>query len=582
MNHDLIVNLLMLMLGATLLVALCHRLGLSSIVGYLTAGLLFGPHLFGVLHESETIHWLAEVGVVLLMFTIGLEFSLPRLLAARRLVLGLGGAQVTLLTLLVALALHLALGVDWALAVVIGGGFAMSSTAIDLKQLGEQGELQATHGRITTGVLLFQDIAAIPFLVLLPLLGTGTEELSSVLWPTIVKAVGVFLVLALSGRYLLPRVLNWVANTHSLELFMLTVLAMALSAASLSMLAGLSATLGAFMAGMMLGETHFRHQIEADIRPFRDLMLGIFFMSIGMQLDPSVLARAPLAIAAVVLALTLGKALLQWLLIRALGYAPGNALRAAIALAQGGEFGLLLISQALGLGLGDDALLQPILAGLIISMLMAPLLLRYNGKLSQVLLGRDDELARDEPDNAGQDTEELRDPVLIFGYGRLGQGIAHVLNESTIDTLAIDRDARRVRELRAQGETVLYGDASNAALLEQARVREARAAAITFDDFEHSLAVIAQIRRFNRLMPIMLLQPHDHEEPVTVNDEQVHVFDSALESSLMFARQLLVLSGVDREQADRVANEVRSHDYSELRSVIENEENAASGPSGDA
>ena len=574
MEHDLIINLLMLLIGATLLVALCHRLGLSSIVGYLASGLLFGPHLFGVLHESEAIHWLAEVGVVLLMFTIGLEFSLPRLLAARRLVLGLGGAQVTLLTLLVALSVHLALGIDWALAVIVGGAFAMSSTAIDLKQLGEQGELSEPHGRIATGVLLFQDIAAIPFLVLLPLLGQGSEALPTVLLPTILKAAAVFLVLAVTGRYLLPRVLHWVANTHSLELFMLSVLAMALSAASLSMLAGLSATLGAFMAGMMLGETHFRHQIEADIRPFRDLMLGIFFISIGMQLDPQVLTRSPALIVGVVGALTLGKALLQWLLIRAFGYSSRSALRAAIALAQGGEFGLLLVSQALSLQLGESDLLQPVLAGLIVSMLIAPLLLRYNNPLAGLLHRHDDDRDHALPDNTGQDTEALRDHVLIFGYGRLGQGIAHVLNENTIDTLAIDRDPQRVRELRAEGETVLFGDASNAALLEQARVQQARAAAITFDDFEHSIAVIAQIRRFNRQLPVMLLQPQD-QQGIEFDDPLILVFDAEMESSLMFARQLLVLSGLDSEHADQAANTVRTHDYSELRSVIDDRKKGA-------
>jgi len=381
-------------------------------------------------------------------------------------------------------------------------------------------------------------------------------------------------VLAITGRYLLPRVLHWVANTHSLELFMLSVLAMALSAASLSMLAGLSATLGAFMAGMMLGETHFRHQIEADIRPFRDLMLGIFFISIGMQLDPQVLTRSPALIVGVVGALTLGKALLQWLLIRAFGYSSRSALRAAIALAQGGEFGLLLVSQALSLQLGESDLLQPVLAGLIVSMLIAPLLLRYNNPLAGLLHRHDDDRDHALPDNTGQDTEALRDHVLIFGYGRLGQGIAHVLNENTIDTLAIDRDPQRVRELRAEGETVLFGDASNAALLEQARVQQARAAAITFDDFEHSIAVIAQIRRFNRQLPVMLLQPQD-QQGIEFDDPLILVFDAEMESSLMFARQLLVLSGLDSEHADQAANTVRTHDYSELRSVIDDRKKGA-------
>ncbi len=574
MDHQLILNLLMLLVGATLLVALCHRLGLSSIVGYLAAGLLFGPHVFGVLHESETIHWLAEVGVVLLMFTIGLEFSLPKLLAARRLVLGLGAAQVTMLTLVVALLLRFSMELEWSLAVIIGGAFAMSSTAIALKQLGEQGELQAIHGRIATGILLFQDLAAIPFLVLLPLLGTGGDELSSQLGPTILKALGVFLVLALTGRYLLPRMLHWVAETHSLELFMLSVLAMALSAASLSLLAGLSATLGAFMAGMMLGETHFRHQIEADIRPFRDLMLGIFFMSIGMQLNPAVLQSQPLTIAGVVLALVLFKTALQLLLIRAFGYPPRSALRASLVLAQGGEFGLLLVSQALSLELGQTPLLQALLAGLVISMLIAPLLLRYNAQFADRFQRHAEDDASAEISNADLETEELRDHVLILGYGRLGQGIAHILGENNIDTLALDRNPQRVRELREQGETVLFGDASNAALLQQAHVERARAAAITFDDFDHSVAVIAQIRRFHRDLPVMLLQPHDQDE-VHLEDENTFIFDAALESSLMFARQLLVLSGVESTRADLAANTVRSHDYSELRVVVEEPGNMA-------
>ena len=569
MHHELIVNLLALMLGATALVALCHRLGLSSIVGYLAAGLVFGPHLLGVLHESEAIHWLAEVGVVLLMFTIGLEFSLPRLLASRRLVLGLGGAQVATITLLAAAALAALLDLPWPLAVVLGGAVAMSSTAIVLKQLGEQGELSAGHGGIATGILLFQDLAAVPVLVLLPLRGSEAGELGDILWPTIARALAVFLVLVLTGRCLLPRLLHWVAETHSLELFMLAVLAMALSAASVSLLAGLSATLGAFMAGMMLGETHFRHQIEADIRPFRDLMLGIFFLSIGMQLDPSALIEKPLWVLLIVVSLTLVKGMVMFLLVRAFGYARNTALRAAVALAQGGEFGLLLVSQVIALDLGDNDVLQPLLAGTIISMLLAPLLVRHNAALARRLGGSPVEAAS-ELDNVSQDTGERRGHVIIFGYGRFGRGIARVLNENNLETLAIDHDPRRVRELREEGETVLYGDASNAALLELAHVREARAAAITFDDFEHSRHIIAQIRRFNPGLPVLLRLPEEGAA-TDIEDDNVVVFDSALESSLMFARQLLVISGVDSVAADQAANSVRSRNYSELRDGLEEE-----------
>ena len=567
MPHDLILTILTVMLGAPALVAICHRLGLSSIVGYLATGLLLGPYLLGILHESETIHWLAELGVVLLMFTIGLEFSLPRLLASRQLVLGLGGAQVATVTLLFGAALAVAFGIDWSLAIILGGAFAMSSTAVSLKQLGEQNELATTHGRVSTAILLFQDLAAVPFLVLLPLLGEQAGGIGHVLLFTLMKAAVVFVLLAWTGRSLLPRVLHWVAESHSLELFMLTVLAMALTAASVSMLAGLSATLGAFMAGMMLGETHFRHQIEADIRPFRDLMLGIFFISIGMQLDPAVLYQQLIPILLVIISLTLIKGLVMWLLIRGFGYQKSIAARSAIVLAQGGEFGLLLVSQVISIRSDEAGLLQPVLAGLIISMLLAPLLLRNNETLANFLMhSGDKDDAKNAIDNGAQGDDDFRDHVVILGYGRLGRGIARVLIENNIETLAIDSDPRLVRELRLQGEPVLFGDASNPGLLQQARIDQARAAAITFDDFEHARRVIAQIRRFNEQLPVMLSHPADHDD-CEIGDDNVIVFDSEMESALMFARQLLVVAGVETSAADLAVNSVRSHDYSELRGV---------------
>ncbi len=566
MPHDLILIVLAVMLSATALVAVCYRLGLSSIVGYLVTGLLLGPSLLGVLHESQTIDWLAELGVVLLMFTIGLEFSLPRLLASRRLVIGLGGAQIVAVTLLFGGVLGLGFGIDWSLAMILGGAFAMSSTAVSLKQLGEQNELATTHGRIATGILLFQDLAAIPFLVLLPLLGKEADGISYALLFTLAKAAAVFVLLAWTGRSLLPRVLHWVAETHSLELFMLTVLAMALTAASVSMLAGLSATLGAFMAGMMLGETHFRHQVEADIRPFRDLMLGIFFLSIGMQLDPAVLYQEPIQILLVIISLTLIKGLVIWLLVYRSGYPKHVALRSAIVLAQGGEFGLLLISQVISIRGGETGFLQPVLAGLIISMLLAPLLLRNNQVLTRLITGDDGTGDHVEPvgDRDSARFDDYRDHVVILGYGRLGQGIARVLTENNIETLAIDSDARRVRELRQQNEPVLFGDAANPGLLQQAHIDQARAVAITFDNFEHARRIIAQIRRFNRRVPVMLSHPAEQDD-CEIDDDNVIVFDSEMESALMFARQLLVVAGVETSAADLVANSVRSHDYSELR-----------------
>ncbi|HHO58947.1 MAG TPA: potassium transporter [Thiotrichales bacterium] len=565
MDHSVVVNILILMTGTTALVAVCHRSGLSSIVGYLFSGLLFGPYWLGLLPTSESIQLLAEVGIVLLMFTIGLEFSLPRLIASRRLVLGLGGAQVILVTLLF-LFLLLLDDVPVLLAIMLGGAFAMSSTAITLKQLGEQGELGMAHGQVATGILLFQDLAAIPFLVLLSLSGNEAGTSAGELWQSIALALLVFVVLAVTGRYLLPGVLHWVAERHSLELFMLTVLALALGAASVSMLAGLSATLGAFMAGMMLGETHFRHQIEADIRPFRDLMLGIFFISVGMQLDPAILVNAPLAIALVVLAVMVLKGLVMYILIRLWGYEELDAARSALSLAQGGEFGLLLVAQVITLSLFDSPVLQPVLAGLIISMLLAPVVLRLNGRLAHWLAGREsgkgsgDLLVIDEGD-AG----DYKDHIIICGYTSVAQGVSRILQESNIEVLGIDHNPGLVRALREQGNAVLYGDAANATVLELAHIERARAVVIMIDSAEKGRRVLAQVRRLQPALPVVIYSRHGWGDCELLEDNVI-VFDSVLESALMLARQIMVAGGVDTAQTDRVINLVRANDYNELRS----------------
>ena len=517
MEHKIVSDLLLLMTSTALLVTLMHRLGLSAIVGYLTAGLLFGPYALQVLHDVESIHWFAEIGVMLLMFTIGLEFSLPKLLASRRLVLGLGGVQVIVLTSLFA-GLLVLMEMHWGLAIVLGGAFAMSSTAIVLKQLAEQGEHNSTHGRIATGILLFQDIAAIPFLVLLPILGTEGAELAGHLSSDTFMAVAIFLLLALAGRRLLPRMLHWVADTHSAELFMLTVLVLALSAAFLTMLAGLSPTLGAFMAGMLLGETHFRHQVEADIRPFRDLMLGIFFISIGMQLDPGVLLSDMGLILLLVLALTLIKGLMMWPLIRYFGYTPSESLRAAIVLAQGGEFGLLLVSQVISMQLVASPLLQPLLSALIISMLAAPMLVRLNGRISQLLLksSRQDKLL---PDTLPVDfTEDYQEHVIICGYGRLGQGIDRILGEMDTDRIIIDQNARLVQQYRNDHPGILFGDATNPRLLELAHIRSASALAITFEDEAVAEQIIHHVQRLNPNLPILLRGRLDAPPPYALDE----------------------------------------------------------------
>ena len=384
MDHSILINWCVILVAATGLVALFQWLRLSPILGYLATGLLVGPSAIGVLEDGPSLRFLAELGVVLLMFTIGLEFSLSRLLSSKQLVLGIGGGQMIMTSLILG-GLAAWLGVTFVEAFVLAVALAMSSTAIVLKQLGEQNELASPPGRISAGVLLFQDIAAVPILVCLPVLAADNVQLAPALSIALLKVVLVFVGLVIAGRYLLPHVLNGVAKARSLELFMLTALLMAFIAAAISHLAGLSPTLGAFMAGPLLGETRFKHQIEADIRPFRDLMLGIFFLSIGMQLDPSVFVSRFDVILLILVGLLFVKALIFVPVVLAFKHRAEEAWHSAITLAHGGEFGLLLASSALAIGLLEASLVQPALAAIIVSMLFAPLMMRISAPLAKFI-----------------------------------------------------------------------------------------------------------------------------------------------------------------------------------------------------
>ncbi len=562
MDHGLLeVIFILLALGAAL-VALCVRFGIPPILGYLATGIVAGPHLLGWLPDSPATRFMAEVGVVLLMFTIGLEFSLPRLLAARRLVLGLGGLQVALGGALFG-ALALAAGLPPAAAFVVGAALTMSSTAIVLKQLGEQMELGAAHGQAAVAVLLAQDMAAVPLLAVIPALAAPEGGLGLALALPLGKATLLFVAMMTLGERLLRPALHWVAGTRSLEMFMLAALLVVISMAALAEWAGLSPALGAFLAGMVLGESEFRHQMEADIRPFRDLMLGLFFATIGMQLDPSVLWRAPHATLAVLAGVLLLKTGLLAGLARAFGLAPNGAWRTAISLSQTGEFGLLLLSLGLGLGLLPAEPAQVLLSAMVLSMVAAPFLVRANGALA----------ARLAPEQAAEPGtcraveavgEEFRDHVLICGYGRLGQNLAVLLREAGIDSLALDLDVERVRQAAEAGEHVAFGNAADGGVLLAAGLERARAVAVTFDDPEQAVRVTHQVRRVRGDLPV-LVRCRDARFEAALQEAGAEVFPEGLETSLTFAGQLLVLLDVPAEEIEEHLNAVRAEDYAPLR-----------------
>ncbi len=562
---------------ATVLVALFLRLRLSPVLGYLATGVLIGPSVLGWLSDGPAMQQLAELGVVLLMFTVGLELSLPRLLAAKRLVLGVGGAQVLSTTLVFGLVAWWWWNLPAIAAALVGAALAMSSTAVVLKQLGEQMELPAPHGRTATGILLFQDIAALGLLAVLPALASDTASLT---WPLLLalgKAALIFIALALLGRRALPPLLHWVASTRSLELFMLTALVLALAAAAASAAAGLSATLGAFMAGMLLGETPFRHQIEADIRPFRDLMLGLFLATIGMQLDLQTLVAMPDAVLLVLVAAVVGKVLILAPLLRSLGQPRLEGSRSAVCLAQGGELGLLLVASAYALGLLDGKVTQALLGGLILSMALAPILLRFNAEIAALMgPGRQREAVLDAEAQVAEASSGLDRHVVVCGYGRLGQNLMRLLSEEGIPALALDLDPERVRQAAAAGEPVLFGNALQPGILHAAGIERARALAITMRDPALATRILGHLRSLDGDLPILVRSRAGvHGDPL--HSGNTTVFPEGLETALAFAGQLLILLGLPPSQVERRLSAIRAEDYAPLRAFFHDSAEAEAG-----
>jgi len=385
MDHSVLDGIIVLLLLSVLAVALVRRLHLPPILGYLVVGAVFGEHAVGWIPGGKEVEFLAEFGVVFLLFMIGLEVSMAHLLAMRRVLLGLGGLQVALSTLST-VAVAMLIGVNWESAIAIGGALALSSTAIVVKQLQEQLEIHSRHGRNALGILLFQDLSVVPFLVAIPILASGSDAIGGALLISLGKAVLAFGIMFAVGHWALRPLLRWVTASYSVELFTLAILLLSLAAAWATYQMGLSLALGAFLAGVMLAETEYRHQIETEIRPFRDVLLGLFFVTVGTQLNLGALPEIWHWALLLTFGVIIGKGglivLLAWLMQRNLGV----ALRTGIVLGQGGEFGFALLALAITHGLMDNAAVQPILAALVLSMAIAPLLVRYNGAIAKHLV----------------------------------------------------------------------------------------------------------------------------------------------------------------------------------------------------
>jgi len=560
---------LLILLGfSVLVVMLFRRLRLPPILGYLAVGMLVGPQALNLAGDSIA-PVLADLGVVFLVFTLGLEFSLPRMMAMRREALGVGGAQVVLTAAAVAVVMW-GLGQAPSIAILIGGALAMSSTAIVLRQLGEQSELTRTHARVAVGVLLFQDLAFVPFLALQSALAGNAEGFDPRRVAAAILQAAVALALVLTFlRWIARPLFHEIGRSRSTELFTLATLLVSLGAAWATNAAGLSLALGGFLAGMLLAETEYRHQVEVVIRPFRDILLGLFFITIGTLLDLGLLFRQLWVVLALVILLQVIKAGIVLLIARPVTNDPRKALRAGIVLAQGGEFGFALLTLMLNSQLADARIIQPLLAATVVSMVMSPLLIRHNGRIAEFFFPREHpEPSASDRELAGTRDTARRDHVIVCGFGRVGQNLARVLERQGFEYIALDLDPRRVQTARQAGDPVIYGDGSQPEILEAVGLEHCSVLVLTFADPDVSLGIIKAVRELRADLPVLVRTQDDAKLDLLQKAGATEVVPETLEASLMLASHLLLLLGVPVSRVVKTVGDIRNDRYAMLRRIF--------------
>ncbi len=563
-------QVLLLLAAAVLVVALARRLGLPAIVGYLVVGMLLGPSAFALIEDAPATRGLAEIGVVFLLFTLGLEFSWPRMLAMRREVFGLGGLQL-LVVGGVAAGLALLAGVPAAAAIVLGGAVAMSSTAIVLHQLTDQAELNRTHGRLAMAVLLFQDLAFVPLLTLAAALGQDSAGPAPLVLLRLVAGGMVALVVVYAlGRWLLRPLLHEIAHSRLRELFTLTALLVVLASAWITHAVGLSMALGAFLGGMMLAESEYRQQVESAIRPFRELLLGLFFVSVGMLLDLHLLLSEFFLVSLLLAGLLVSKTVLGALAVRAFVSTAFKAARTGIVLAGGGEFGVALLTIVLARdGAVPNALAQPLLAALVLSMLLSPLLIRYNRAITRRLLGeRGPPGTALEREEAAAAAVARREHVILCGFGRVGQNIARVLESQGFEFVALDLDPARIRQARQSGDPVLFGDSADEEMLRHAGLDTASAVVISFADPVVSIGIVRAVRRSRADVPLLVRTQDDTRLAELKAAGATEIVPETFEASLMLVSQVLMLLQVPVSRVVRTVADIRAGRYATLRTIF--------------
>jgi CPA2 family monovalent cation:H+ antiporter-2 len=564
--------ILMLMGSAVLGVVAFRMMHLPPMLGYLVVGMLIGPHALGLAVQSEESTTLAEFGVVFLMFSIGLEFSLPKLVAMRRIVFGLGLAQVVttivatmVFGVLIAGLLPASVQISWQMSFALGGALAMSSTAIVSKMLTERLELESEQGRKIIGILLFQDLAVVPLLIMIPALAQNSNDLLETLAWAGAKAIIVLVLLLFLGQKLVRFWFAIVVKQRSQELFMLNLLLITLGAAWITERAGLSLALGAFVAGMLISETQYKHQVEEDIKPFRDVLLGLFFITVGMLLDLHVVFEHWWLVLILLIGPVLFKFALIALLARLFGASSGVSIRTALALAQAGEFGFVLINLAGGMKLIDPFIIQVVLAAMVLSMLAAPFLIAKSDQIVLKVASNEWMMQSLVLTKIASNTMSSNKHVIVAGFGRNGQSLATLLSEEQIDYHALDLDPERVQQAQAAGAQVSYGDAARRESLIAAGITRASVLVITYAGTKSALKVLHLVHELAPTLPVIVRSYDDTDLDLLKSAGAAEVVPEALEGSLMLASHALVMLGVPLARVAHRMQAAREARYASLR-----------------
>jgi monovalent cation:H+ antiporter-2, CPA2 family len=567
---------LLYLVAAVLGVVVCRSLKLPPMLGYLVVGVLIGPNALALAGDSAAVRYLAEFGVVFLMFVIGLEFNLPKLRSMRSLVFGLGLSQVGL-TVVGALAGNVLLfwvftafgprpwELGWAGALVLGSAMAMSSTAIVVKLMSDRLELETEHGKRVMGVLLFQDLAVVPLLVVIPALGSSGETLASALGWALLKAVALLALLLTGGQQAMRWWLTLVARRKSEELFVLNLLLITLGLAWITEHAGLSLALGAFVAGMLVAETEYKHQVETDIRPFHDVLLGLFFITIGMKLDWRPVLDQWFLVLLLTLAPVVAKFALVALLARLFGAQPGVALRTGLYLAQAGEFGFVLLTLGADGGLIAPQWMSPVLASMVLSMIATPFIVMYSNRIVARLSATDWMMQSVALTTIAKKSIATEAHVIICGYGRSGQNLARLLGNERIPYMALDLDPDRVRQAAAAGQSVVFGDAARLKSLMAAGLARASAVVVSYHDTASAMKILQVVRSHAPQVPVVVRTVDDADIDKLKVAGAAEVVPEAIEGSLMLASHALALVGVPMRRVIRITRDARDARYGLLR-----------------